>query len=164
MFLLYQTTNLVNGKFYIGVHNGANAHYLGSGTILKRAIKKHGKHNFCRVVLAECETETFVYKLESVVVDQAFVNRPDTYNTTVGGSKPPDWTGVTRGPFSPEHRQKLSKTHKRLGLLPPSRRGCSPTLEDRQKKSLALKGRPWSVARRTASEPLDSDRRKNAFR
>ena len=39
---LYKTTNIVDGKFYIGVHTtiNKNDNYLGSGTVFKRQLKK----------------------------------------------------------------------------------------------------------------------------
>ena len=44
---IYLTTNLINGKKYIGKHFGAICDsYLGSGTLLQRAIAKYGKENF----------------------------------------------------------------------------------------------------------------------
>ena len=48
-YIVYKTVNIENGNFYIGVHKqyceGFDG-YLGSGTGLKRAIKKYGKENF----------------------------------------------------------------------------------------------------------------------
>jgi hypothetical protein len=43
-YYIYQTTNLKNGKIYIGYHASENMEkdsYLGSGYILNRAIKAH---------------------------------------------------------------------------------------------------------------------------
>lgn len=39
MYIIYQIRNLVNSKIYIGVHNGKNKSYLGSGLALQQAIK-----------------------------------------------------------------------------------------------------------------------------
>lgn len=41
---IYQTTNLINGKVYIGQHmsESFDANYYGSGKWLKRAIAKYG--------------------------------------------------------------------------------------------------------------------------
>lgn len=48
---IYITTNLINGKKYIGQKKGYNDTYLGSGKILKLAIKKYGRENFKREIL-----------------------------------------------------------------------------------------------------------------
>lgn len=46
-YFIYETTNLKNGKKYIGKHYGElNDSYLGSGTLLKKAIEKYGKESF----------------------------------------------------------------------------------------------------------------------
>ncbi len=119
-YVLYQTTNLVNRKIYIGVHNNTKERYLGSGKLILKAIEKYGRQNFRRDVLAECSDPTFAYQLEAAVVNQEFVNRIDTYNLTVGGN------------------------------MPPTRQNVSPSTEDRQKKRLALKGKPWTQKRQLA--------------
>ncbi len=41
--IIYITTNLLNGKKYIGKDEKNNPSYLGSGKLLKLAINKHGK-------------------------------------------------------------------------------------------------------------------------
>ena len=41
---IYKTTCLVNGKIYIGKHEGSeNDNYLGSGEIFSLALRKYGK-------------------------------------------------------------------------------------------------------------------------
>lgn len=44
--IIYKTTNKINGKIYIGRYCGNRSSYLGSGSYLKRAIRKYGKDNF----------------------------------------------------------------------------------------------------------------------
>jgi len=65
-YIIYKTTNLVNGKIYVGQHyTSANDGYLGSGKILDKAVKKYGKQNFEREIIDFCtsanvnEKETF---------------------------------------------------------------------------------------------------------
>ncbi len=54
MYVVYKTTNLVNSKFYIGVHKTENPEddYLGSGKLIKRAIEKYGADSFHKEIIA----------------------------------------------------------------------------------------------------------------
>jgi hypothetical protein len=58
IYLLYKTTNLINGKTYIGIHQTKNINdgYLGSGLYFLRAVKKYGKENFKREILEFCSS------------------------------------------------------------------------------------------------------------
>lgn len=56
---VYLTTNLVNGKIYVGQYTfkrnkRMNANYIGSGTTLELAIEKYGRNNFKRKILKLC--------------------------------------------------------------------------------------------------------------
>jgi hypothetical protein len=88
-WILYQTTNAINGKIYVGVHKVADTYksknYVGSGDGLKAAIKVHGKDKFTRTTLAEFSCAEDAYTAEAEMVTQEFINRPDTYNTGLGG-------------------------------------------------------------------------------
>lgn len=87
MYIVYKTTNLISGKIYIGVHNtkGVNDSYLGSGILIKKAVKKYGRENFVRETLFSFENELDAYKKEEELVDVAFISRSDTYNSCIGG-------------------------------------------------------------------------------
>jgi len=52
--IIYKTTNLKNGKIYIGKDMYNDPSYLGSGKILRHAIKKYGKEAFVKEILEEC--------------------------------------------------------------------------------------------------------------
>lgn len=86
-YIIYETTNLVNGKTYRGCHKTDNIEdgYLGSGTLLFKAIKKYGKESFNRITLEFCSNETDMYEIEKFYVDEDYVNRKDTYNIRCGG-------------------------------------------------------------------------------
>jgi hypothetical protein len=54
--VIYKTTNLINGKSYIGKDKHNNPNYLGSGKRLRSAIKKYGKENFKKEILEHCNS------------------------------------------------------------------------------------------------------------
>jgi hypothetical protein len=51
--IVYQTTNTINGKIYIGCHSTdvIEDGYIGSSLLLKQAVAMHGTHNVCIVKL-----------------------------------------------------------------------------------------------------------------
>ena len=53
---VYKTTNLVNGKIYIGQHKTNNLEdgYIGSGVSFSRAVAKYGKENFKFEIIESC--------------------------------------------------------------------------------------------------------------
>ena len=84
---IYKITNMLNGMMYIGKHKTSNIDdgYMGSGIIISRAVRKHGKNNFRKEWLMFCEDEEEMNYMERVYVDQTWVDRSDTYNMTLGG-------------------------------------------------------------------------------
>lgn len=82
--IIYKTTNLLNGKIYVGLHS-TNDRYLGSGWILKSAIKKYGRENFKKEVLLVLSDREEAREVEALLVDKEFIARPDTYNLQEGG-------------------------------------------------------------------------------
>lgn len=102
-YIVYLTTNLVNNKIYIGVHQTKDPNtfdgYLGCGvwinrpssyehpkTVFQYAIKKYGKKNFKRKVLKIYDKAEDAYLLEEEIVNKNFLARDDVYNTALGGT------------------------------------------------------------------------------
>jgi len=85
--IIYQITNKVNNKIYIGVHstNDLNDGYMGSGRLIKKAIEKHGIENFSRDILYYFDSPEKAFSKEKELVNESFVNNPNTYNLCVGG-------------------------------------------------------------------------------
>jgi len=106
MYLLYKTTNTLNGKYYVGVSNGNDIWYKGSGTALKRAIKKYGSKSFVTETLETFDNADAAFKREEEVVNETFVADHNTYNMKVGGK------GGKGQKKSKEHRAKISKSVK----------------------------------------------------
>lgn len=86
-YLIYKITNRLNNKFYVGKHKTEDKDdgYLGSGILIKKAVKKYGKENFTKELLFECATEEEMNQRETDIVDEDFIERPDTYNVMPGG-------------------------------------------------------------------------------
>lgn len=80
---IYLTTNLLNGKIYVGMHRVKNDRkddaYIGSGVALKRAIEKYGLSNFSNIVLEWCKDEN-----ELVTQEKYWIQKLDAQNKSVG--------------------------------------------------------------------------------
>lgn len=97
-YLIYQITNTVNGKIYIGKHITKNIddEYFGSGKYLKHAQQKYGLDKFIKIILFELQNKEEMDLLEKCVVTEDFCARSDTYNIKVGGEG--GWTYVNKNP------------------------------------------------------------------
>lgn len=61
---VYITTNIVNGKKYIGKCSTGSNTYLGSGTAFNTALKKYGKDNFKREILYYAKSKEDLVEME----------------------------------------------------------------------------------------------------
>lgn len=102
---IYKTTNLLSGKYYIGMHSTDNLDdgYLGSGYRLRLAIKKHGKENFKREILEFFENRKLLAEREAEIVNLELLAKKDCMNMKVGG---------IGGLSSEEHLNSFIKTGK----------------------------------------------------
>ena len=87
-YYLYKITNLLNGKFYYGVHSTTNLGdgYKGSGRAIINAYKKYGKSNFIREILEFFPNDTEMYKRELEIVTESLIKNPKCYNMVIGGT------------------------------------------------------------------------------
>lgn len=87
-YILYKTTNLISGKYYIGCHqtNNLNDGYIGSGKLLKSAIKKYGRENFKCEILSFYDNKDDMFAAEQKIVNESLVKDDLSYNLKIGGS------------------------------------------------------------------------------
>jgi len=134
---IYITTNMINGKKYIGqkMFRIQWQSYLGSGAYFLRAVKKYGKENFSREIIAIAHSKEELDKLEiEFIKNHNAVDNEDYYNLVDGG-------GTTAGHHhSEETKRKIGETKKGNTY----NLGKHATDDHKQKISEAHKGRIWS--------------------
>lgn len=86
-YFVYKTTNLINGDYYYGMHStdNLNDNYVGSGTILKRSIKKHGKENFKTEILEFLPNKESLIKKEKELINEDVLRDSKSMNLQPGG-------------------------------------------------------------------------------
>ena len=136
---VYKVTNKINDKSYVGYHITENSDdgYLGSGTYIKRAIKRYGTENFEREILEHCSFDT-VLDRETYWIKKLNTKNPNGYNFTDGGIGSPGRV------YSEETKRKIGAKSK----------GRIPSEETRLKMSIAHKGKKLSkesIQKRTES-------------
>ena len=85
---IYLTKNTINGKMYIGMCSSKSrfSDYLGSGSVLKKAILKYGIESFTRSILESCPDRPSLCKAEKKWIDLYVEKFPKRmYNLVVGG-------------------------------------------------------------------------------
>jgi group I intron endonuclease len=120
--VIYQTTNLINGKKYIGRDAWDRPNYIGGGKALKQAIQKHGRENFKKEILEYCSTKEELLEREAYWLKfYNVVENPDFYNMTLSskgwekGMARPELIGrkhseETRALISKNGKGKIGKT------------------------------------------------------
>src|ERR1700690_1413882 len=83
---IYKTTNLIDGKIYVGKEMNKPNSYLGSGIYILRAIRLYGKENFKKEILEYCESEKQLNEREKFWIKELDAINPEIgYNITDGG-------------------------------------------------------------------------------
>ena len=151
LFIIYQITNQIDGKIYIGKHETSNIEdgYMGSGKYLKRAISKYGFENFKKEILFVFDNEQDMNDKEKELVTEKFVNRKDTYNLCPGGKGGFGYINANglRGPGA-THKQLNSKRARKLAQQRMLEYNTNLTPEERIKKNKNL----WDWTRRNHTE------------
>jgi group I intron endonuclease len=110
--IIYKTTNLINNKIYVGKYQGDRTDYIGSGTYLKRAIKKYGKENFKREILEYCETSELLCEREKFWIKELNSMVPNGYNVCRGGQGGTGGDRFTNNPNKEQIRKRMSDRNK----------------------------------------------------
>lgn len=86
-YFIYKTTNLMTGKFYIGMHTTDNLNdgYLGSGKILRYSINKYGIENHKIERLEFFENNEDLAQRESEIINESLLKDPLCMNLIFGG-------------------------------------------------------------------------------
>lgn len=107
---IYKTTNLKNGKFYVGMHSTHNLNdgYLGSGLRLRRSIRRNGAENFKIEYLEFFDNRIELANREKQLVNEDLLKDPMCMNIRPGGSG--GWT-------SEQQKQNANKSNERQTWL-----------------------------------------------
>ena len=105
---IYKTTNILNNKFYIGMHSTDNLNdgYIGSGKRLWYSINKHGKENHKTEILEYLLDRESLKKREEEIVNKRLLDEDMCMNLTVGGRG--DW-GRCNEVMTKEERIRIAK-------------------------------------------------------
>lgn len=154
--IIYKTTNLVNGKIYVGQHICETDEfdgYLGSGVKLRAAIRYYGPENFKRETLRVCDTQLQLDAWEMLYIKKLrSADKRIGYNILPGsankfGSGNPAKLPEIRRKMSLAAKQRLSSPEARAAI---KRRmtGRKQSKDSKAKKSKALIGRIISAEHR----------------
>lgn len=172
MNFVYLTTNLINGKQYIGSHKSINENddYLGSGILILKAIKKYGVLNFKREILKEFDTieearekEKYFIKKYNTIIPNGYNICPDggtlygthneitkqkiSLNRTGKGIRNTFWKGKKRPDISEKMKGEKNPMYGKKSPL----KGKPLSNKTKQKISNSLKGKPSGMKGRTLS-------------
>lgn len=124
--IIYKTTCIVTGKWYIGMHSTDDLSdgYIGSGTHLWRSIKKHGREQHVCEVLEHLPSRKELALREEELVCPEVIKDPMCMNFRTGG------TGNVPGAITTEAtRKKLSEAMKKRWADPEKRKTQSDKMK-----------------------------------
>jgi len=152
--IVYKTTCLVSGRYYIGMHSTDDLDdgYLGSGVRLVRSVKKHGRDQHIREVLCSCTSRQEASNKEKELITEEVRSDPMSMNCAAGGM------GATDRPATKEEtREKLSvaskqavRTEEWCSKISNSLKGKTHTTQSKDKMSKARKGKKLAEDHKSA--------------
>lgn len=142
---IYRTTNLLNGRFYVGKHEGSfDRRYTGSGTAIMSAVEKYGLKNFSVKQIAFGDSRAELYEIEKRLVrlHRKIFGAAKMYNIVEGG-----W-GSVGYVCSEETKEKIRQKRKLQG---PTRLGSK---QSEQTKNLIRQKRLGTTASAETKEKM----------
>jgi hypothetical protein len=84
---IYKTTNILSGKYYIGMHSTDDLDdgYLGSGRRLRYSINKYGKENHKLEIMEFVSSREELKEREKEIVNLNEIAKEECMNLVVGG-------------------------------------------------------------------------------
>lgn len=158
---VYETTNKVNGRRYVGQKKGDFNHsYLGSGFLLRKAVDKYGIGSFAVKVLATAENKAKLDELERVYIAEyrRIFGKEKLYNIADGAhggeifanSKGKTYEELWGEEKATEIKRKIGEASKGHVLSPEGRAKISKALKGKPKSpEHVAKMRGWEVPRET---------------
>ena len=130
---VYLTTNLINGKQYVGDHstnnlnNWKSQHYFGSGLHIQRSINHYKKVNFKREILEFFPNKKIAFEAQEKYIIQYNTLTPNGYNISPKGGM------QMVGGCSDETKLKISNTKKGWKMTEKQKKQISETLSGTKK-------------------------------
>lgn len=142
--IIYKTTNLINKKFYIGKDSKNDTNYLGSGKILKKAIKKYGIENFKKEIVEECTSQEHLNEREKYWISELNCREGlDCYNIGIGGD---GGDNITYHPKRAEFKAKMKVINSTKNGMKGKKHKDS-TYKRMKEKAVDRFGKQWHIDR-----------------
>lgn len=147
---VYLTTNLINGRQYVGDHctNNLNDNYIGSGKLLLKKINQYGRENFKCQIIEYFDTKQKAFDAQEKYITEYKTLIPNGYNISIKGGY-----GVPGSFLNENTKQKLrdvlkgkKQSKELINKRAAARKGKKFSDESRKKLSEAHKGQiPWNL-------------------
>jgi group I intron endonuclease len=146
--VIYLTTNLINGKQYLGRDSLRRKNYLGSGVLLKQAIEKYGANNFKKEIIEELNEKSTMRDL--INREKYWLKKLDCKNNPNFYNMSDNSGGMSRGDkHKPSTLLKISENTTKAMISDPEF-----VKKFREKISASLTGRaPWNKGKTVEYKP-----------
>lgn len=144
---IYKTTNLLSGRYYVGMHStdDLNDGYMGSGKRLKASIKKHGVENHRIEILEFFDSREELALREQELVTIKEVASKECMNLKVGGI----------GGFPPTAKQRFLERMKEVDFKKMFGQKASERNKEQYKNGKRVPNPPNWTGRKHKPETLE---------